>query len=296
MTQPLAIIGTHRSGSSLLWDVIRHDPAFTHHFCEPLHPFAENEMCTAPWFAHQRVVWDSVKAYHRASHGTYPTERLEQGELAVLRKYLGPYQMEGSVAKYTHLTPLSPWFREQFPNTRVVVLVRDPRAAAFSITGYKVTRGDTSPSRFDYYDRFYFTNWTYLEGADYPNFAMGQPPSTYHRVLWSLVHMYRYLWQTAQMEDVTLIRYEDFTRDPVGSLGPLYDGRVPSEVAARTTSPSSFPYGHWGEPVTDERVETWKILPTSYWRSLLGAHPILDFMDKFGYEHDYPKAPVMIEG
>lgn len=296
MSNPLAIIGTHRSGSTLLWDVIRHDPAFTHHFCEPLHPYVENEICTAHWFSHQRTIWDQIKDWHRVGQGWYPTERMTAGELDVLRRYLAPHQVENSVTKYTYLTPLAPWFREEFPDTKVVVLVRDPRAAAFSITGYLQNPGDISPARFDFYDRFFFINWTYLERAQYPNYAMGHPPHTYHRVLWSLSHMYRYLWETAQTDNTLVVRYEDFVRDPVEALGPLYGGQVPPEVVERTRTQSRFDAGHWREPVTDERVETWRILPASYWRELLAAHPILEYMEKFGYDHEYPPIPKLVEG
>lgn len=235
----VVVTGRFRSGSTLLWNLFRQADDVTAYY-EPL-----NER---RWFDRSRRS-DIVDATHRGVtnywqeyDGLDELAKYYREEWTHSRLYMDQHAWEPDLQRYieclvtsTHRTAVLqfnridfrlPWITHQFPDAKIVHIMRHPRDQWVSTLGVPRSNGlpsfgptDGNLSDFAPHDKYYLNTWVadlrywfpFLDQA-----AEHHPYRSYY-LLWKLSYMFARIYA-----DVS-IRFEDLVSNPRAVLGSVFD-------------------------------------------------------------------------
>ncbi len=302
---PVIINGMFRSGTSLIWRVLKTDSRFDKAFYEPLHPHSFSERppeISKPYYQNDVTRhWSSrfafEKIYMSRSDG-FPD----------LRDYLNDIIKDNSILKFTRLNLRLDWVMAHFPNVFVINIVRDPRDVCLSYMNrgnldftYKANLKQTyrkqikkKPST--YYYREYLQSIKHIPKWNiYIRKLNGLPEYIKILGLWKInvTEAFHALNNIDSSRYIT-IRHEDFCRDTIKTLKKIYDKmnlsidpKVEEEVYEPTDGMSIKITGHkFHMNISTEWINKWKEIDKKLWQKGINKAGLRDLMDKFNYRLD----------
>jgi hypothetical protein len=257
MTDQILIQGMRRSGTTILYDLLSEDPALTC-FYEPLGAGTPSigggsGLRDVDLLANLRPLRDEFARAHPElpdrsflNYGAPRDWRLEfERDLPrVVRDYLCFLlaQAESVTMKFTRMSCKIPVLAELAPASRLVHMVRDPRAVA---TSYLFGKGHRRRERVSDPDEFFsaVTDWTAWSSRELSDHLLGRrehahlrPCRDFERILLLWRHTFeetRRGAESAYGERYRLVRNEDLRARPVETMRELYaflDRPCPDEV------------------------------------------------------------------
>lgn len=227
----LFVTARFRSGSTLLWRMLRATPGVTAYY-EPLHPLRPFDPRTRPAV---EASHDGVDDYWTEYDGVTGLEELHDpawnrdelflpadAERPRLRAYLETLVAAAPGFPVLQLNRVDfrlPWLRATFPDAYLLHLHRDPRDQFVSslrdpsALGESATHDDLAPQ-----DAYGLALWARSLRRDLPvlDTLLAEHPYDTHYLLWRLSRAFgtRYADRS--------IAYEDLLADPAGTLGPVW--------------------------------------------------------------------------
>ena len=263
---PTMILGLPRSGTTLLWDILRHDPAFQRHTLEPLHPDIFHETLHHPWYGGNLPSFAEMQQFYRSNFWMDPL-RVDRTEPSpILEQYLRLFLTEGALCKSIRMMFKQAWFRFRFQDVKTICIVRDPRAVCYSAMH--------GPMQSDLVvcttDDFKFTEMHMrLLAGNTPCMDMRKPlfeDPVYMKTLWVIGQA---MHEVAQWcPGGAIVYYEHLVRSPQTELARIYKwlGRpIPDEVLARTHQESWFEHAGWGGPIHRKSFERFECVHAHIW-------------------------------
>lgn len=244
MTAPVFVQGMRRSGTTILYDLLYEDPSLTC-FYEPLaagRPAVGggSGVRDVDLFAEVRRLREIFAARHPEledvsllNYGAPRDWRLEfERDLPELhREYLRFLigQDQAVALKFTRMSCKIPVLAEIAPDSRLVHVVRDPRAVAVSyLFGKHHRRREelSDPDRF--LERS--SDWTQWSSYEFSEHLLGEarlssPPRDFERILLIWRHTFEETRRgalEAYGERYTVVRNEDLREHPVATMRRLY--------------------------------------------------------------------------
>ncbi len=258
MTDQIFIQGMRRSGTTILYDLFSADPSLTC-FYEPLAAGRPSigggsGLRDIDLFAELRPVRDEFVRRHPEltdgsllNYGAPRDWRLEfERDLPlVVREYLRFLldQAEAVAVKFTRLSSKIPVLAELAPDSRLIHVVRDPRAVA---TSYLFGKGHHRREQVSDPDEFFgavsdWTAWSSRHFSDYllarPEYPNLDPCRDFERILLLWRHTFEETRRGAEAAygpRYRLVRNEDLRARPVETMREVYDfleRPCPEEVA-----------------------------------------------------------------
>src|SRR6056297_1045439 len=131
MRNSLVISGMFRSGTTLIWRYLSADPNYKTYFCEPLHSNLIYEIKNHKHYSYFKEYPEAINNY--SDNFWIKNYRLFNNEKDNhLYKYLIELMFPGSLIKFTRMNLRLNWLLTNFPETKIINVVRDPRAVAYS--------------------------------------------------------------------------------------------------------------------------------------------------------------------
>ena len=240
-----AVIGLPKSGTSLLWDILRHDTRTKVHVFEPLNNTTA-ETGTYLWNTSETVQAEWVKAYSPLLQHAPVNVGIEENECEALTRVLSAVMVDGVCMKSINLSARLKWFLEQYPEVKVVAITRDREEWVASMNPGE-TWANTA-----------WTRWAkgYMAAGAASNSILADMfipvfewPSYVLDMIWNI--------ETDNLvrADVVRISLTDLRADPEAAKSDIYTawGVKPSQAAIRRTrNPSRFKAGparQWLEAV-----------------------------------------------
>jgi Sulfotransferase family len=244
MTAPVFVQGMRRSGTTILYDLLYEDPSLTC-FYEPL--AAERPavgggsgLRDVDLFAEVRRLRGAFAARHPEledvsllNYGAPRDWRLEfEPELPeLLREYLRFLigQDEAVALKFTRMSCKVPVLAEIAPDSRLVHVVRDPRAVAVSyLFGRHHRRREELAAPDCFFERT--SDWTQWSSYEFSQHLLGEarlssPLRDFERILLIWRHTFEATHRGASEafgERCTTVRNEDLREQPVATMRRLY--------------------------------------------------------------------------
>jgi hypothetical protein len=300
---PVIINGMFRSGTSLLWRVLKADRKFLRSFYEPFHPepFANRPLNIAKPYFQEKITdkWSekfATEKIHLKKDDSYPE----------LKDYLDNIIKENSLIKFTRLNLRLEWFLANFPEAFVINIIRDPRDVCLSF----INRG--------YLD---FSYWSNIK-QNYRKLLKGKPSIYYYREYlksmrsnqkWKqyIVNLQKQpeyikilgLWRINIVEVLNTlnsfeksryinIKHEDFCYDPTGILDKIYrqlnikkDPKVEEEIFYPNGNENIKIKGHkFHMEISANWINQWKKKDKKIWSKGIHRAGIDSLMRHFEYE------------
>jgi len=199
--QPLLISGRFRSGSTLLWQLLRAS-ADTVAFYEPDHDGLRKHIAhTQPMASHVGVsgYWDEYRGleallaeHHQAAFGAQDFLLEASAQKPALLAYLNALIQSAAprraVLKLNRFSLRLPWLRAHLADARILHLSRDPRAAWWSSRRHLAPERVDAGAEVDAYD---LLQWTLDLAPTLPFLAglLGQPSYALHYAIWRLADL-----------------------------------------------------------------------------------------------------------
>lgn len=229
MTFPVFLTGRFRSGSTLVWNLLRQLDEVVAYY-EPLHPKLLHHLRCPPkpqprhfhvasYFDEYGALAD-VGRYHSPEFGVTRLHLEAQDDWPDLERYVrflvgsvGPERTP--VLKFNRIDFRLAWARRVFPDARVIHVWRSARDEWASLLA---AAGEGPDPAIDA-DPFHLTTWSRDLGQSFPFLATG-----------SLRHLYQrhyYLWKLSKLAGCRLghlsVSYEELLASPRADVGRLLD-------------------------------------------------------------------------
>ena len=250
--------GRFRSGSTLLWNILREMPGFTAYY----EPFNERR-----WFnrsqrgsrvdpTHRNVTnywaeYDGLNFLDELYDEAWTRRHLymtAETYAPAMQRYIETLIEHAAgrpVLQFNRVDFRLPWLRSRFPHAKFVHIFRHPREQWCSNLG---DMARSTPyltwKKFVGLDHFYLRNWAIDLGRSFPclRFEPGDHPYKVYYKIWRLSHAFG-----SRYADISF-SYEDLTADPIRVIGDLLtklgiDGPVPPYLAklVQSTQPMKWP-------------------------------------------------------
>lgn len=276
----VAVFGLPHTGTSIVWDVLCHDPSHKRWLYEPLRQSVMDGHASL-WRCEPEAL-EEVEHHYHPSMEFAPLILRRGDECSSLRRYLRGVlgdPTESTCVKFIQMMTRLDWFLWDFEEFTPLVVVRDPRGFAFSMKPNSSRW--TDPARYAWYDRSLWAAMTHPEthAQFYPVLA----ENDYVKLLT--------IWGVAVAEatesGVPIMRLEDFAVNPRAALSRALGTRgVPSGVGARIDGVSCNAGAQerkWSGPVSAEAVSGYELIPSSLWSCYIETAGIRGVMADVGY-------------
>lgn len=230
---PIFITARFRTGSTMLWNILRHVPDLTTYY-EPLHPALQWPLSERPqyvdpthddvseyWSEYDRIP-DLASYYNEPWHNTdlYLDASHWKPNLARYVQLLVNSAQHRAALQFNRVDFRLAWLRKVFPAAQLVHLFRHPRDQWLSVLRDPATFGpDGTAEEFMQHDYFFMLEWVHDLSAQFPvlDWDRVQCPYTMHYLLWKL----SYLWGRAYSD--LSVSYEQLLSAPHETLSDLFD-------------------------------------------------------------------------
>jgi hypothetical protein len=255
---PIFVTARFRSGSTLLWNILRHAPGLTSYY-EPLHPTlqkpaAQRLEARDPthvgvqeyWSEYDRVHDFPAEGYRRPWHNTdlYLDAMDWKPRLAEYLRLLIRSAAGRAALQFNRIDFRLAWLKQMFPAAQIVHLYRHPRDQWLSVLREPTAFGpDAEPIEFLEKDYFFLVEWAHDLSARFPilDWDLVEHPYQMHYLIWKL----SYLWGRTY-SDIS-VSYEQLLASPQKTLGDIFSvlGLDQQLVSELTHLIRSNPVGKW---------------------------------------------------
>ncbi len=231
--RPVFITARFRSGSTLLWNLLRHTPGITAYY-EPLHPtlqFPPEQRVPALdpthdgveeyWAEYERI--DGLAAWYTEpwhNRGLYLDTLSWQPALAEYLRVLIRSARELPVLQFNRVDFRLSWLRHVFPEAHLVHLFRNPRDQWLSALRPPAAFGPHAAKEgFAEHDHFFLGEWVTDLAVQFPllNWQHVEHPYGLFYMLWKL----SYVWGKTYSD--LSIAYEQLLAAPHKTVSQLFD-------------------------------------------------------------------------
>ena len=297
MANPIVLTSVARAGSSVLLDILGHDPARPTYLHEPLSVGALGFSRDGLWrYANPmqgELLQAAVKLYFgagicpMASDPQFDALDTIREDTTRLQEYLRVVMVQDSTIKFINLLFRLGWFLHTFPDPVVVVLVRSPMSFAQSVTS--MSRRGTEQGQ----------GPIWLDSISCQIAAHGNIFSRFHpEPRWTVFHHAMYVWEavhrhmlalvrwSGQRHRIVVVRYEDLCLCPMRELERIYellDEPVPSEVLQRIATTSTNRPDAWFGQQLYNPPRDYVQRGEGFWTELLEEFQLENLMHQCGY-------------
>ncbi len=299
---PVVINGMFRSGTSLIWRVLKGDTKFTEAFYEPLHqnsPYERPPEVRKPYIRNL----DIVERWSRR----YSTEKLLLGRadsFPELKEYLDLILKDNTIVKFTRLNLRLKWFTEHFPNAFIINIIRDPRDVCLSYimradldftykSNIKQAYRQNIKKKFSTY--FYREYFNYLKNIpkwkNYIQSLKKEPEYVKILGLWK-INVTESLEALHNYERAITFKHEDFIKKPKEILHYIYntlnvdiDPKVEEELYKPNEETNVKISGHkFHLKISTDWIDRWKKTDNNIWERGIIKADLEELMERLDYK------------
>lgn len=266
-SRPVFVVGCPRSGTTLLFRLLRRHPELSA-------PLGEGHVLWSTYQHPRDKGWASDRA---------TAEDIKEGEARYL--YTGIRSFAGE-ARFLDKTPRNvlkiPYLASLFPGASFVLLKREARATVNSlIEGWEVRHGvsyrlpqqlDLAEYRGDRWSYVLPPGWRQVAGTSFADVAALQYRASYETALDDLARL--------PSGSVTCLKFEQLLEDPIGTMGTLLD-RLELERVAEVMEMAGNLEAHPVQTNSPPRPEKWRAREDQILRIMPAVAPT---MSRLGYE------------
>lgn len=283
----LIVAGLPRTGTSVVWDVLRHHPQYDRHLYEPLrasvlHPGGHQQV----WHGDHDAMAHAVAQYYHPSMEWSPSVLGGHNACEPIANYLSALMPEDKAVcvKFVNLLGRLPWFMSANPDALHVLMLRHPYAFCESLMPNP--NGWTADGFREWFEGAFASGLCH-SGTYTEYLAHGQN----HPYMLLLVMWRRWAEMVAHYEDkhseyAVALLSEDFRKQPGCALPHVLGSDPhPAQIARlSTTSKFSSETGQpWTRPV--EWVE-YTPNPSVDWAGIVKETACAEQMERWGYAVD----------
>ena len=281
----IAVIGLPRSGTSILWDLLRCAPQFKKCYMEPLHPEMLDEIVSKPWYLDLKEVWSElIPFYYQVVHET-PFYLSTNDEALELYKYLKPILQEGTLTKFIRMSFRFKWLLKNYPSLKVIYILRDPRAICYSTMLYSKDIANSTADDFDHFSHAgYMSQFRALRGRWGDSVDDSEP--MYVKVFYVLGKAFEELYSIEKHSRIHILYYEDLvtqTEEELERIFLFFNHRVPSKVIDRISVAGNFEDAHWNLPLYSDSKDRFREVDDNVWLTGAARAGVAELFNKFGY-------------
>ena len=275
----MIINGMYATGTSLLYRILRADPQIAKGFFEPLHPQLPHEIATH----HHYADYNTLPKLSKFAKSWMPGKPGLGGVPSSIfwykrhKEFLDMLVGPRNLLKFVRLSIGLAWFRREYPDEQIIIIIRDPRATVFSWMNKNLGSlfEDRMVRAFDYYDAF-------EEARALSYGAVYRQPAYIKALMCWKINAFHFEWVHNMFPEKTvLIRYEDLCMDPQETLAKIYPKEVPREVLMATVS--GVGETAWENPIVWDYLEEWKKVPRGTWEKGIEVVKLQTLMLRLGY-------------